>query len=146
MVYRILFGFLILILGFIVCCFFKLNYKHKNILSFVYNVFIEFNQKSFKLKMFLDSGNSLYDETLEQLPVLIVSKKSLEKSLGKALNFSSCRQIETQTINGRSKIPILKPRKIMIEKDEKIFNVQAVLGVINETFKLYDGLLHQDLV
>ena len=96
--------------------------------------------------MFLDSGNSLYDETLEQLPVLIVSKKSLEKSLGKALNFSSCRQIEVVTINGRSKIPILKPRKIMIEKDEKIFNVQAVLGVVDEIFKFYDGLLHQDLV
>jgi len=146
-VFGFLRGIAICLLGAVVYFFFKLNYKKKEILDFVYNMEISFQGRRIALCMFLDSGNSLYDNSGSGLPVFVVSKRVIEKKLGATIDTSNCREIVYTTINGTySTLPILSPDKMILFNKESQKEVKALIGLVDKDFKIYDGLLHSAVV
>lgn len=133
---------IILVIGVITLCFFKLSYSRKDIEGLIYNTIIELGGESVKFKLFLDSGNSLVDELVSGLPVLVVSYSALESGFNGKLRLNCCRTLTASTISGNSELPIIHPQKIMIEINGQLKETQAVIGVVKENFKYFDGLLN----
>lgn len=137
-------GLVVFLLGLILNGFFRYNYEKKEILDFVFDIKLVVGDRRVSLKMLLDSGNSLYDE-LSGLPVIIVSKQVLENKLG-YLNLDACRRVDYLTINGLSaSLPVFKPNKLELGLNENKKTVQALIGVVDKDFKIYDGLLHSSI-
>lgn len=91
---------------------------------------------------FIDSGNGLVDSKTH-MPIVIVSlgviKKHLsEKGMLELTEQLKCARIETcKTIDGHNfKLPILDISNAQIEKDNKKFSVNCVLGVVSQS--VYD--------
>lgn len=156
---KILFKFLPLSAGGLVCYYvleimlvalfsvvilvsFRVMYQKKLILDFVYDVTIILNNNQMKLKMLLDSGNSLVDD-ITGLPIIVCSKNVFKVSNENFFNDEEFRKIEYQTLNGYcSCMSIIKPQKIVIQSESGQKEINAMLGVVDKKFKLYDGLLH----
>lgn len=133
----------LLIMSGIIMILFKINYKKKEIVDFVYDITLELAGRRVNLKMFLDSGNSLYDHDASGLPIFVVSKQNLENKLNLEIVEDLCRKIEYTTLNGCvSELAIIEPDNIYIKKGETTQKVSALVGVVEKDFKLYDGLLH----
>lgn len=134
------------IISIIIYIGFRIVYQKKLILDFVYDTQIIIGDKVITCKMLLDSGNSLIDDKTG-LPVVVVSKLSIEEKLGDGINLNNLRQLGYQTLGGYcSNLFIIKPDEICIIKNGKIKKIDAVIGVVEKKFKLYDGLLHMQTV
>lgn len=137
---------LTIILSFIIYVAFRVIYQKKLILDFVYKTQIVIGNKLIFCKMLLDSGNSLVDDKTG-FPVVVISKKVLERELGEFINLNKLRKLGYQTLGGYcSNLFILEPDEVVILKGSrrKVFN--AVLGVVEKDFKLYDGLLNTQTI
>lgn len=146
LIYNLVSNILLFFMGGAIFYLFKINYRKKEIIDFVYDVIIELAGRRIKLKMFLDSGNMLYDDKTG-LPILVVNKNVFEKKLGYMVVEGACRRVEYTTIDGANKtISVLKPDNIYIVKCGKSNAVRAMIGVVQRNFKIYDGLLHASIL
>lgn len=140
-------SFVILLFGVIVYCVFRVCYKKKLVLDFVFDISLLLGNQKAKFKMLLDSGNSLYDDNLTGLPILIVSKFSLEKKLNKKIDLSKFRRVNYVTLNGFSaSLPVVAPDKIYMNMNGQRKCIQALIGIVEKDFVLYDGLLHASVI
>ena len=113
--------------------------------------FILFN-KHIEMLGFVDSGNCLYD-SLTKKPVIIVSKKALEKyfnarEFGLFLS-SSGRVIECETIAEKTmRLMVYDIKFIKLTINKTIIRKPCVVGVVDKIFdgSKYDCLLHRDFM
>ena len=146
-----LFGFLRgLVLGvfsFVIYCLFKLVYRKKEISNFIYEVELFVEDKRVKLNMFLDSGNCLYDDMSSGLPILVVSKVSLEEKLNKKIDVSKFRNIRYSTVGEKGLcMPIFSPDRIVLAGGKKERKLRAMIGIADMEFKSFDGLMHSAVI
>jgi hypothetical protein len=113
--------------------------------------FFLFN-KHIEIIGFIDSGNILYDR-LTRKPVIIVSKKALEKYFDAnelALYLSSSgRVIECETIAENSmKLMVYDIKFIEVHAGNTTMKKPCVIGVVDKIFDglKYDCLLHRDFM
>lgn len=133
---------MIVFVGVVVSICFVLIYKKKEIEKFVYDVEMFIFNKKINLKMFLDSGNMLYDK-VSGLPVVIISQ-DVVKNLKHEFNICNCRTIQYNSVGEDIlKLPILGVGKIRFGKGSNEDKVS--IGVVEKRFCKYDGLLHPKL-
>ena len=108
--------------------------------------------KHIEIVGFIDSGNCLYD-SLTRKPVIIVSKRSLEKYFSpKELSLflsSTGRVIEYETIaENNSRLKVYDVKAINYSKGEKTKQIPCVVGIMDKVFEnaKYDCLLHRDFM
>ena len=126
--------------------------KNKFIKKFLAKVSLKLNGKHIFLYGLIDSGNSLFD-TLTRKPIVLISKKSLEKYFSKLeleniLN-NMCRKLKCDTVSERGlEIPIFKVEKFEIAMDNEIKQVVCMVGIVNHEFEKgkFDCLLHRDFL
>ena len=145
-----IFGFveniMLLLLGAFITCLFKLNYRKKEILDFVFDVMIELAGVRVVLKMLVDSGNMLYDEDVTGLPIIVVNKEIFEKKLGFMVVEDECRRVQFTTIGGDFKsLAVIEVDNIFIINGDKTKRIFALVGFVDKEFKIYDGLLHSSV-
>jgi len=142
-IYYVLDFFVTIILGFVIYVAFRVAYQKKLILDFVYDMRVTMPQgENINLKMLLDSGNSLMDDKTN-LPIIVCSKDSLGESYKKLKEHTALRRVEYQTLNGYcSSMEIFLPESLTIIRDGKQKKINAMIGVVDKKFKIYDGLLH----
>ena len=146
LIYSLLENITILLMGGFVFYLFKLNYRKKEITDFVYDCLIEIAGRRIKLKMFLDSGNMLFDPQSGR-PIIIVNKHIFESKLGCLVVEEECRKVSYATISGEGKeLSVFEPDNIFIVKGNEECRVDAMVGVVEKDFKIYDGLLHSSVI
>jgi len=123
--------------------------------NYIYEVEIQYNQKSVKLKAFLDSGNSLFD-TIYNLPIAVIQIENLTSIIGEAdalclLMGKKCENIETlhyieyyTASSKRAKMPVFKLDKMNIQKNGQIKSVDCMLGV--SFAKITNGINYDMLI
>jgi hypothetical protein len=126
--------------------------KRKILNNYLINLSFSIFGKHIEVVGFIDSGNSLYD-TFTRKPVIIVSKRSLEKHFSpKELSLflsSTGRVIECETIgNGLTKLKVYDIKAINYSKGETIKQKPCVVAVLDKVFEnaKYDCLLHRDFM
>lgn len=130
-------------LGLFIMILCKAVYRKKEVLDFVYDTAIDIDGKVINSKMLLDSGNMLYDTDKTGLPVLIINKTMLESKMGRLLNTKDMRRLAYTTLNGHTQgLPIIEPNRVFVKIGGQVKKVNAVLGITDRDFKIYDGLLH----
>ena len=95
--------------------------------------------KSFKLKGFIDSGNTLFDND-SGFPVIVVKLRSIESKLdskilllllsGKAGSIDGVHYISANSLGGEERLPVVRPEKIELYSAGKLnTNNNVMLGV-----------------
>ena len=142
-IFNFLRGLVVGIVSFFAYCLFKVLYKRKEILDYVYDIEISLKGYRLRLKMFLDSGNLLYDNN--GTPVIVVAGNVLRNRYD--MDIVADSTLEYSTIGGEVLVmSILNPDYVMLIKNEGTTMLKAVIGVANNDFKIYDGLLHSSLI
>lgn len=129
-------------LGVLICIFFILVYRKRGIENFVFDVNISIWNKVLRAKLFLDSGNMLYDNKTG-LPIVILSKTFIEKVFNKGIDCKLCRNVEFSSVDKKvRKLPIVAIGKIYVKKKSEYVEYEIAVGVAEMTFGEFDGLLH----
>lgn len=125
----------------------KLLVKERNFRPFLRNCILVINKKKFKIKGFIDSGNSLYD-VRSSLPVVVCSKSLYEKLKGAGLK-KSISKMAFDTVSGSSEMQLFIIDELLIYNGVtvNIFN-NVLLGVSKFGFLSpdYELLLHPELM
>lgn len=119
----------------------KAFYFKRSIMNFMYDMELKIGDVKINLKMYLDSGNSLYDQQTG-LPIVIVSKKSLEQHIKKKLNLSKLRKVSYTTLNGEDFLPAFRPTSLTLKTENSKELINAMVGIVDKQFNDYDGLLN----
>ena len=124
--------------------------------SFEYVVRLSAFGQQFRLKGYLDSGNTLYDPN-SGLPVVVVKLKAIQSKLddntivlllsGQANKIDGIRYLSTDSLAGNSRLALITPEKIELYSDNKMnTNINVMLGVSVKDFGgNADILLHPAL-
>lgn len=140
--YYILELVLAVIVSTIIYISFRVMHYKKFIKSFVYEIEVFGLNKELKLKMLLDSGNTLIDPKTGR-PIIVCSKDALEKKLDAKINLEKLRRVNYQTINGYcSSLNVFVAPKVVLKQNGAEKEIKATIGIVDKNFKLYDGLLH----
>lgn len=125
--------------------------------SYHYDVDVTLFGKSYKLKGFLDSGNTLYDNS-SGLPVVVVKLSAIEKKLddrlivlllsGDASLIDGVRYISTQGLGGQTRLAVVKPEKLELYFGKNVnTNKSVMVGVSVKDFGGdADVLLHPAMI
>lgn len=141
-------GLQLLLYSLLVCmCYFfvflplMLLLKNKDIKNFCYLAKFEANEKSFIVKLFLDSGNFLYDKKTS-LPIVLVSINKLvckynDKETNKLKNYYYNCKISM----GEMTLFLFKPDFFYLKIGGKWKKKKVIIGLIEKKFADYDGLM-----
>ena len=125
----------------------KMLVKERNSRPFLRNCVLVINKKKFKIKGFIDSGNSLYDAR-SSLPVVVCSKPLYERLKGSGLK-KSISKMAFDTVSGSSEMQLFIIDELLIYNGVtvNIFN-NVLLGVSEFGFLSsdYELLLHPELM
>lgn len=150
--YQILLLFLLFLYTFAIFKMVRFFEKNRFIKNFLAKVSLSLNGKHIVLYGLIDSGNSLFD-SLTRKPVVLISKKSLEKNLSKLelenILKNKCRNLKCETVSSSGlEIPIFKVSDFEIIFDGEIKKVSCVVGMVNHEFEKgrFDCLLHRDFL
>ena len=150
--YQILLLLLLFLYIFAIFKLVRLIEKNRFIKNFLAKVSLNLNGKHIVLYGLMDSGNSLFD-SLTRKPVVLISKKSLEKNLSKLeienILKNKCRKLKCDTISSSGlEIPVFKVSNFEIMFDGEIKQVPCVMGIVNHEFEKgrFDCLLHRDFL
>ena len=148
-------GFIILIMSF------KIYRQKITKKDLIYNIEICYKNKLKKIKVLLDTGNSLMDP-ITKIPVIIIEKEKLRGIIPKEiLNNNNLLEINTENIDedvkircniipfksiGKSNGIIIgfRPDFINIFEDNEVKRRKAIIGIYNESMtksNLYSGLI-----
>lgn len=127
--------FLVILSPIIIYIYYKQNKKMKSNYNLIYDVIIGFNNnKTIKVKGFLDTGNKLVDPITNK-PIILIQKNLIN------LNKEKFYYIPFNSINNNSLLKCLKPAFVEIEKKryknyliaviDKKFNMEGVECILN---------------
>ena len=122
----------------------KYFFKRKNVESLIYEVEISLNSKKLKVKGFLDTGNSLFDNGE---PVIICDKHFAKKNFADQIVKMKFKKIEVLTATGRRENLAFKLDRLVLyngNKEHIYENVTVCISHVN--FDGYDLILHPDLL
>lgn len=129
---------------FILCAIMRIARKKRTEAKYRFEAEITLRGKTARMKGYLDTGNSLYDDSTF-LPIIVVKLSSLEKAFGRAAIISSIsgyKRIETASGSGR--IFLIKPEDFRLYSDGVMNkNRDVILGITEREFlRKEDMLLH----
>lgn len=130
------------------CCVgIRYFYRKKVVSNYLYDVKLLVKDKLYCFVAFLDSGNLLSDNK-SNLPVLIVSKNSLE-GFDDNEKLKDKHYLKYSTLNGlNNEMLVFRPDRIEIfvhGEKQKLAIGDIMIGVVNKKFKDYSGLLPSTL-
>ena len=121
-------------------------YKKQKIDCFHYQIEINCNNKSVKLKAYLDTGNLIQDNSTG-LPIVIVNFYTLSKFFCKeisVMDFLTCRlhhkikgkYISVNSVNSNNKMFVFEPTFVKLkEKNGQVKYLKVLIGVSLANFK-----------
>ena len=113
--------------------------KSKEIKTFCYFAKLELDDEFCYLKMFLDSGNFLYDKK-SFLPIVLVSiNKLTSKYNDKRITYLSCKYNHKISI-GELSFFVVKPKCFSVLINGKWQKKKVLIGLTEKDFHNYDGL------
>ena len=113
----------------------KINNHYNNL----YDVELYYEDKIYKFKAFLDTGNKLYDQ-YKRRPIILVYTNKIKFDYTKGI------MVPFETASGKSIIKCLEAEKIVINNDT--IRKKVIFGLSNEGFNIdeVNMILHSDLI
>ena len=115
-------------------------YKKQKLSSFYYVLHLKINNKTKKIKAYLDTGNLLQDNQTG-LPIIIISFKTLLMFFGKDLSIIDFltlklnhkikgKYIQVNSVSGKSKMFVFEPTEVFVcEKGQPDKKINVLIGV-----------------
>lgn len=128
---------LVWLISFLLTKVIKFLKQKSKIYNFIYDIKVENESRTVKLKAFLDTGNMLIDN-ISGKPVIIINFKTLSELLPKLslddllLHKSITKDgyfIDYMTVGGSSKMFVFKPNKVLLKVKNRLEELDVVLGV-----------------
>lgn len=126
--------------------FTKQLFRSKIYTDFYFNSVVKINNDTIKLRLYLDTGNFLYDKKTH-LPIVLVSLNILRlKYLKVEDNLQKLSIFDIDFINDKESVYLYRNAHIYVKVNGVWHGSSAVLGVIDKDFFIADGLMGLDVI
>lgn len=124
----------------------KRLFRSKIYTDFYFNSVVKINNDTIKLRLYLDTGNFLYDKKTH-LPIVLVSLNMLRlKYLKVEENLQRLSIFDIDFINDKESVYLYRNAHIYVKVNGVWQCSSAVLGVIDKDFFIADGLMGLDVI